>query len=99
MEAAATFLAAASDKTGVLTDDEIAYLNLILDIDATTMEGTDVAFCAIDYSAFTYDRATSYEASPRRSSSSRRTEAGFRPKSTSTSSYLGTSLMLQPMER
>ena len=61
MEAAATFLAAASDKTGVLTDDEIAYLNLILGIDATTMEGTEVAYSAIDYSAFTYDRATSYE--------------------------------------
>lgn len=59
--AAVSFLAAASDKTGVLTDDEIAYLNLILDIDTTQIEGTDVQYSDVDFTSFIYDRATTYD--------------------------------------
>ena len=42
MIAAASFLAGASDKTGELTSDEVAYLNLILSIETTQIEGSNV---------------------------------------------------------
>lgn len=61
LEAAVSFLAAASDKTGVLTNDEVAYLNLILDINPTTIEGTAVQYSDVDFTSFTYDRATTYD--------------------------------------
>ena len=61
LTAAASFLAAATDKTGVFTTDEIAYVNLILDIETATVEGSDVAYSAVDFSQFTYDRADTYE--------------------------------------
>ena len=61
LTAAASFLAAATDKTGVFTTDEIAYVNLILDIETATVEGSDVAYSAVDFSQFTYDRAETYE--------------------------------------
>ena len=61
LTAAASFLAAATDKTGVFTTDEIAYVNLILDIETATVEGSDVAYSAVDFSQFTYDREDTYE--------------------------------------
>lgn len=61
LEAAATFLAAATDKTGVFTTDEIAYLNLILDIETDVLEGTEVQYSAVDFSEFTYDREDTYD--------------------------------------
>lgn len=60
LEAAATFLAAATDKAGVLTTDEIAYLNLILDIEPTFIEGTEVQYSDVDFTDFEYDRADTY---------------------------------------
>ena len=60
LAAATTFLAAATDKSSPFTTDEIAYLNLILDIDTKTIEGTNVTYSAVDYSAFTYDREATF---------------------------------------
>ena len=61
MEAAATFLAAATDKSSAFTTDEIAYLNLILDIEPQTIEGTDVTYSAVDFSEFEYDREATFD--------------------------------------
>ena len=61
MIAAESFLAAASDKTGELTSDEVAYLNLILGIETTQIEGSNVTYSGVDYSAFSYDREDSYD--------------------------------------
>ena len=62
MEAAASFLAAATDKTGEFTTDEIAYLNLILDIDVTDhTDNADVQYSDVDFSSFTYDRVADYD--------------------------------------
>ena len=58
--AAASFLAAATDKTGVFTIDEIAYINLILDIETSVIEGSEVQYADLDFSSFTYDRADTY---------------------------------------
>ena len=41
LAAAGTFLAAATDKSSPMTLDEIAYLNRILDIGVTTVEGSE----------------------------------------------------------
>lgn len=60
LEAAASFLAAASDKADPLTLDEIAYIDLILDINVTTAGTQEVAYSDIDYSSFSYDRADTY---------------------------------------
>lgn len=60
LEAAAIFLAAATDKTGEFTTDEIAYVNLILSIEPSVIEGTDVQYSAVDFTDFTYDRAETY---------------------------------------
>ena len=60
LEAAAIFLAAATDKTGEFTTDEIAYVNLILNIEPSVIEGTDVQYSAVDFTDFTYDRAATY---------------------------------------
>lgn len=60
LEAAAIFLAAATDKTGEFTTDEIAYINLILDIDTTVIDGTDVQYSAVNFTDFTYDREDTY---------------------------------------
>ncbi len=54
LAAAASFLAAASDKSGEFTTDEIAYVNSVLGIKTSTVEGSD-------YSEFTYDRSDTYE--------------------------------------
>ncbi|WP_296433004.1 hypothetical protein [Yoonia sp.] len=60
LEAAAVFLAAATDKTGVFTTDEIAYINLILNIEPSVIEGTEVQYSAVDFSDFAYDREDTY---------------------------------------
>lgn len=58
MAAAASLLAAATDKDGVFTSDEIAYIDAFLGIN---LEKTgDVSYSVIDYSAFTYDRSDIY---------------------------------------
>ncbi|WP_324826636.1 hypothetical protein [Qipengyuania zhejiangensis] len=59
LQSATAFLAAASDKAGELTADEVAYINAFLDIN-TTSQG-DVTYSDIDYSGFTYDRSDIYE--------------------------------------
>jgi len=60
LAAATSFLAAATDKAGTLTTDDIAYINLILDIDTTNVEGSEVIYSDVDYSGFVYDRTTTY---------------------------------------
>ena len=59
LDASAAFLAAATDKTGVFTSDEIAYINAFLGINLAT-DG-DVTYSVIDYASFSYDRSDSYE--------------------------------------
>lgn len=58
LEASTAFLAAATDKTGVFTMDEIAYIDAFLGINIVT-EG-NVSYSDIDYSGFSYDRETAY---------------------------------------
>ncbi len=58
VKASASFLAAATDKTGVFTTDEIAYVDAFLGIN-TTKTG-DVTYSVIDYSEFSYDRSETY---------------------------------------
>jgi len=58
LTAAASFLAAATDKEGALTTDEVVYLNQILDIPGT-ITGPD-GKTYIDFSDFTYDRQSVY---------------------------------------
>ncbi len=58
LAASVSFLAAATDKTGVFTTDEIAYIDAFLSIN-TVSEG-NVTYSVIDYSSFTYDRSDTY---------------------------------------
>ncbi|WP_299360833.1 hypothetical protein [uncultured Paracoccus sp.] len=60
LAAAGTFLAAATDKSSPMTLDEIAYLNRILDVGVTTVEGSEVTYSDVDYSSFSYDRSDTY---------------------------------------
>ncbi|MCE5974902.1 hypothetical protein LZA78_15555 [Sinirhodobacter sp. WL0062] len=67
---ATAYLAAATDKTGTFTVDEVAYINNILgiaqeeltfDYDGDgTLDPTGIYASVIDYSAFTYDREDTY---------------------------------------
>ncbi len=59
LEASTAFLAAATDKTGVFTSDEIAYIDAFLGINTTTQG--DVTYSVINYSSFTYDRSDTYD--------------------------------------
>ncbi|MGM0585240.1 MAG: hypothetical protein ACQEUZ_11385 [Pseudomonadota bacterium] len=59
MMAAASFLAAATDKTGEFSTDEIVYINTFLGIE-TVSEGA-VTWSSIDYGDITYDRASVYD--------------------------------------
>lgn len=59
LEAAASFLAAATDKTGVFTSDEIAYINAFLDI--TTVTTGNVTYSDVDFTTFSYDRSDTYD--------------------------------------
>jgi hypothetical protein len=59
---AMTFLAAATDKTGTFSTDEIAYINTILGINLSEFEddegeGTGIYYSDIDYSGIVYDRS------------------------------------------
>lgn len=58
LAASVSFLAAATDKTGVFTPDEIAYIDAFLAINTVT-EG-NVTYSVVDYSSFTYDRSDTY---------------------------------------
>ncbi|MEQ9124845.1 MAG: hypothetical protein RIM80_20025 [Alphaproteobacteria bacterium] len=58
LKASASFLAAATDKTGVFTSDEIAYIDAFLGINTTTTGST--TYSVIDYSTFSYDRSDTY---------------------------------------
>jgi hypothetical protein len=55
---AASFLAAAADKTGTLTTDKVVDMNTILGITGTLTSATGATY--VDYSSFTYDRASVY---------------------------------------
>ena len=55
---AASFLAAAADKAGTLTIDKVVDMNTILGITGTLTSATGATY--IDYSTFTYDRASVY---------------------------------------
>lgn len=58
LQNAGVFLAAATDKTGTFTTDEIAYIDAFLGIN---IEQTgDVAYSVINYDTFTYDRSDTY---------------------------------------
>ena len=54
LELAASLFAAAADKSGVVNVDVVVYMNSILGIDGT------LAGDFVDYSTYTYDRATAY---------------------------------------
>jgi hypothetical protein len=56
---ATSFLAAASDKTGELVTDEVAYINAFLGIN-TESQGS-VTYSVMDFSEFSYDRSDAYE--------------------------------------
>lgn len=58
LNASTAFLAAATDKTGVFTTDEIAYINTFLDVNTVT--NGSVTYSDIDYSGIDYDRETTY---------------------------------------
>lgn len=55
---AASFIAAATDKTGEFSPDEIAYVDVFLGINTTTVGS--VTYSQVDYGGFTYDRETTY---------------------------------------
>tara|TARA_R110001606_G_scaffold121486_1_gene253699 strand:- start:2601 stop:3806 length:1206 start_codon:yes stop_codon:yes gene_type:complete len=55
---AASFAAAATDKTGSFSVDEVAYLNAFLGINIE--KSGDVSYSVFDYSEFSYDRSDMY---------------------------------------
>lgn len=59
MLSAASFLAAASDKTGTLSIDKIVDMNLILGVTGTLTDATGTK-TYVDYSTFSYDRESVY---------------------------------------
>lgn len=59
LAASPVFLAAATDKTGTFTSDEIAYINAFLDLN--TVSVGSVTYSEIDYSEFTYSREDIYK--------------------------------------
>ena len=58
MLSAASFLAAASDKTTSLTIDKVVDMNTILGISGTLTDATGATY--VDYSTYSYDRASVY---------------------------------------
>ena len=58
LASAASFAAAATDKTGSFSVDEVAYLNAFLGINIE--KSGDVAYSVFDYSNFSYDRSDMY---------------------------------------
>lgn len=59
MEAAASFLAAATDKTSPLNNDEVAYINAFLGVNTVTVG--NVTYTDMDFSTLSYDRSDVYE--------------------------------------
>lgn len=59
LAASVSFLAAATDKTGEFSVDEVAYIDAFLGIN--TEAAGDVTWSFIDYSTFSYDRSDAYE--------------------------------------
>ena len=59
LAAAASFLAAATDKDGAFTADEVAYIDAFLGINLVKVG--DVTYSNVDYSTFSYDRSDTYE--------------------------------------
>jgi hypothetical protein len=59
MKQAASFLAAATDKTGEFTTDEIAYINTFLGINLATVQG--VTYSEMDFTDFNYIRTNVYQ--------------------------------------
>lgn len=57
--AAASFLAAASDKASTLTEDGVAYISAFLDINTTKVG--DVTYTDFDFEDFSYDRSDAYD--------------------------------------
>ncbi len=57
--AAASFLAAASDKFGDINVDSVVYMNSILGVDGTITAPDGSTY--VDYSSFVYDRSDAYE--------------------------------------
>lgn len=55
---AASFFAAASDKTATLTVDKIVDMNTILGVSGTLTDTTGATY--VDYSTYSYDRAATY---------------------------------------
>lgn len=58
MVSATSFLAGATDKASVLTADDVAYINAVLDIN--NAKTGDVTYSDVDYSSFAYDRSDAY---------------------------------------
>ena len=58
LAASAAFLAAATDKTGAFTTDEVAYINAFLDVNTVTTG--NVTYSVIDYASIDYDREATY---------------------------------------
>lgn len=58
LEVSAAFLAAATDKTGEFSEDEIAYINAFLGINPVT--NGSVTYADVDYSGFTYSRLDTF---------------------------------------
>jgi len=58
LKIAASFLAAAADKTTGVTVDTVVYMNTILDLNGTIVLPTGDKY--VDYSTFTYDREAAY---------------------------------------
>jgi hypothetical protein len=59
LAASAAFLAGATDKTGAVSVDEVAYLNAFLGINLDS--SGSVTWSEVDYSSFTYDRSDAFE--------------------------------------
>ncbi len=59
LAASAAFIAGATDKTGVMSVDEVAYLNAFLGINLDS--SGDVTWSVVDYTTFTYDRSDAFD--------------------------------------
>mgnify|MGYP003574296392 CR=1 FL=1 len=59
LAASAAFIAGATDKSGEMSVDEVAYLNAFLGIN---LDGSgDVTWSVVDYTSFTYDRSDAFD--------------------------------------
>jgi hypothetical protein len=60
LASAASFFAAASDKTGSISEDAVVYMNSILGIDGTLTDASNTG-TYVDFATFNYDRETVYK--------------------------------------